>query len=179
MTRKLRIEEREHTVTAGPAEADGKRRVTVDGREHEVELRGEPEGALELTVDGRRARLCVARGPEGTWVHHAGRVRLVREVVPEPTTGNRKPKTSAPGASRPGAVTPSFPSVVVAVLVQVGDEVRKGQELVVVSAMKMESRLTAPRAGRVRAVRAAVGASVKPGDELVELEAAGEGKADE
>ena len=57
-------------------------------------------------------------------------------------------------------------------LVEIGDEVRRGQELVVVSAMKMESRLTAPRAGTVKAIRATVGASVRPGDELVEIEPA-------
>jgi biotin carboxyl carrier protein len=65
------------------------------------------------------------------------------------------------------------------VLVAVGDEVRRGQELVVVSAMKMESRLTAPRAGKVKAIRAAVGASVRPGDELVEIEPTAQGSGDE
>jgi biotin carboxyl carrier protein len=68
---------------------------------------------------------------------------------------------------------------VVALLVVVGEEVRKGQALVVISAMKMESRLVAPHAGRVRAIRASVGASVKPGDVLVEIEPAAGGTVDE
>jgi biotin carboxyl carrier protein len=67
---------------------------------------------------------------------------------------------------------------VVALLVTVGDEVRKSQPLVVISAMKMEARLVAPHAGIVRVIRATVGASVKPGDVLVEVEPAGEERRD-
>jgi acetyl/propionyl-CoA carboxylase alpha subunit len=81
---------------------------------------------------------------------------------------------SAPGPGLPpGAVTPPMPAAVVAVLVQVGQEVAKGQPAVVVSAMKMEIQLGAPCAGRVRSVAAAPGARVRPGDLLVEVEPGG------
>jgi biotin carboxyl carrier protein len=63
-----------------------------------------------------------------------------------------------------------MPSVVVAVLVEVGRRVARGDPLVVVSAMKTETQLAAPIAGRVKAVNAAVGAKVRPGDVLVEVE---------
>jgi pyruvate carboxylase subunit B len=66
-----------------------------------------------------------------------------------------------------------MPAAVVAVLVQVGQEVAKGQPAVVVSAMKMEIQLGAPCAGRVRSVAAAPGARVRPGDLLVEVEPGG------
>jgi acetyl-CoA/propionyl-CoA carboxylase biotin carboxyl carrier protein len=48
--------------------------------------------------------------------------------------------------------------------------VRARDPLVVVEAMKMEMPLTAPRAGRVLAVRAAEGDTVARGAVLVELE---------
>ncbi|MBI5501417.1 MAG: hypothetical protein HY907_14325 [Deltaproteobacteria bacterium] len=176
---KLRIDDREHDVSVSPVTADGTRRVVVDGRQHEVVSCAAPPDARGLLVDGRRVRLHVARSPDGTWVSHAGRTRLVRAPLPDARTDDRKLKTTPRTRSAAQAITPAFPSMVVAVLVQVGDEVRRGQELVVVSAMKMESRLAAPRAGKVKAIRAKVGASVKPGDELVELEPAAEGTADE
>ena len=72
-----------------------------------------------------------------------------------------------------------MPAVVQDVLVAVGDEVEKGQKLVVVSAMKMESTLVAPYAGTVAAVNTEVGAKANPGDVLVEIEAADEGGDDE
>jgi len=51
-----------------------------------------------------------------------------------------------------------------------GQEVRKGDELVVVEAMKMENAVRAPRDGRVLRVSARPGDMVAPGTALVELE---------
>ena len=68
-----------------------------------------------------------------------------------------------------------MPAVVQNVLVEVDQVVDKGQPLVVVSAMKMESTLVAPYPGTVAAVNTEVGAKVNPGDILVEIEAAPEG----
>jgi len=176
---KLRIDDREHDVSVSPVTADATRRVVVDGREHLVESCAAPPDARYLVIDGRKVLLHVARSADGTWVFHAGRTRLVRSARPDPKTEDRRLKTTRRAPTTAQAITPAFPSVVVAVLVQVGEQVRRGQELIVVSAMKMESRLTAPRAGKVKAIRAAVGASVKPGDELVELEPAAGGTADD
>jgi biotin carboxyl carrier protein len=61
-----------------------------------------------------------------------------------------------------------------AVKVEVGAHVRKGEELLVVEAMKMENALRAPRDGVVRAVHVGVGEMVAPGRALVELEDEGE-----
>jgi biotin carboxyl carrier protein len=63
-----------------------------------------------------------------------------------------------------------MPAVVVAVLVEAGLAVARGDPLVVVSAMKTETQLVAPIAGRVAAVSARVGAKVRPGDVLVQIE---------
>jgi biotin carboxyl carrier protein len=59
--------------------------------------------------------------------------------------------------------------------VQPGAVVQAGQPLVALEAMKIEQTLAAPRAGRVRAVRCAVGDTVARGSVLVELEREGGG----
>jgi biotin carboxyl carrier protein len=64
-----------------------------------------------------------------------------------------------------------MPATVVRILVQVGDEVDQGQALVVVSAMKMEATLSSPRKGVVRAIHTSVGATVRPGEVLVDVAA--------
>jgi biotin carboxyl carrier protein len=56
------------------------------------------------------------------------------------------------------------------VLVQPGDRVAAGQPMVSVEAMKMEMWVQAGAAGRVALVPAQVGASVKAGALLVQLE---------
>ena len=83
----------------------------------------------------------------------------------EEREGSRGPERGGAG----GLQAP-MPGKVIAVRVRVGEEVAKGQELLVVEAMKMENALRAPRAGRVKAVLASVGEMVSPGALLVELE---------
>jgi biotin carboxyl carrier protein len=63
-----------------------------------------------------------------------------------------------------------MPGKVVRVLVVSGDQVREGQGLVVVEAMKMENEIGAPRAGRVKSVDVTPGQTVETGTRLVVLD---------
>ncbi len=71
--------------------------------------------------------------------------------------------------SDPDQIGSPLPGLVVGVAVVVGDAVRKGQKLLSIEAMKMETTLYAERAGRVAEVLAEVGRQVKTGDLLVRL----------
>ena len=64
-----------------------------------------------------------------------------------------------------------MPGMVVAVMVEPGAEVAKGQPLLTLEAMKMRNDLKAPRDGRVKSVAVKAGQTVAKGDVLVELEA--------
>ncbi|TMQ71022.1 MAG: hypothetical protein E6K80_06810 [Candidatus Eisenbacteria bacterium] len=63
-----------------------------------------------------------------------------------------------------------MPGVVTKVLVAEGEDVRKGQPLLAVEAMKMEHLIRAPREGRIARVLARAGEMVSGGVPLVELE---------
>ncbi len=63
-----------------------------------------------------------------------------------------------------------MPGKVVRVLVKPGDEVARGQGVVIVEAMKMENELKAPRAARVAAVHVVEGQGVEKGTLLVEFD---------
>ena len=65
-----------------------------------------------------------------------------------------------------GKLTAPMPGKVVAVRVQLGDAVKKGQPLIIVEAMKMEHTIIAPADGVVQAINANVGDQV---DEKLEL----------
>ena len=69
-----------------------------------------------------------------------------------------------------GGLEAPMPGKVIAVKVEAGQAVTKGQELLVVEAMKMENAIRAPRDGTVKTVSAKVGDAVAPGTILVELE---------
>ncbi|MCP4293133.1 MAG: acetyl-CoA carboxylase biotin carboxyl carrier protein subunit, partial [bacterium] len=53
--------------------------------------------------------------------------------------------------------------------VKAGDSVTQGQALLVIEAMKMETAISAPAAGTVKAVLVAAGDSVRENQTLVEL----------
>jgi oxaloacetate decarboxylase alpha subunit len=55
------------------------------------------------------------------------------------------------------------------VLVDVGDTVGEGQPVVVVEAMKMETEVAAPRAGKVTAVHVHEGDAVAVGESLISI----------
>jgi biotin carboxyl carrier protein len=74
----------------------------------------------------------------------------------------------AGGARHTGDVTirAPMPGLVSNVLAQEGQEVTRGQAIVVLEAMKMENDLATPRAGVVKSVRVAKGQTVNQGDTL-------------
>ncbi len=78
--------------------------------------------------------------------------------------GSRRPKAQAPGH-----VTTSMPGTIVDVLVKVGDEVKEGDPLLVTEAMKMETEVHAPIAGKVTAVNVVKGDTVNPDEALIEI----------
>jgi pyruvate carboxylase len=132
-------------------------------REHDVEI--EPGKTLivkllavgEPHADGKRTVFFELNGqPREVGVADRALASSVRE----------SPRADPADPNQVGA---PLPGLVVGVAVQAGDPVRKGQKLLSIEAMKMETTLYAERPGRVAEVVASVGAQVKTGDLLVRL----------
>ncbi len=73
------------------------------------------------------------------------------------------------GDETDGKLTAPMPGKVVAVRVQLGDSVKKGQPLVIVEAMKMEHTIISPADGIVEKIHAGVGDQVHEKYELISL----------
>ncbi|NOT84893.1 MAG: sodium-extruding oxaloacetate decarboxylase subunit alpha [Methylococcaceae bacterium] len=78
-----------------------------------------------------------------------------------------------PRPSSEGDVVVSMPCNVLEVMVKVGQQVVAGQGVLVTEAMKMETEITAPISGTVKAVHVVKGEPANPGEVLVEIVAAG------
>ena len=63
-----------------------------------------------------------------------------------------------------------MPGLLVSLAVQEGDEVKAGEELAVLEAMKMENSLRAERNGVVAKIHFEPGASLEVGDTIMEFE---------
>ncbi len=141
-------------------------RLLCGDHAHEVDEGGDVEdigGASFFVREGTAGEIihCVR---EGDAVHLFWRGAAY--VLQEETEAYR----AAHRQHAPGGLEAPMPGKVIAVKVAAGDAVVRGQELLVVEAMKMENAIRAPRDGRVKAVSAAVGDAVSPGTVLVELE---------
>lgn len=101
---------------------------------------------------------------------------MPEEVMVE-TLGEAALSASSGGSARPrpahaGHVTTPMPGVIVAVHRQPGDQVKAGDPLLVVEAMKMENEIQAPITGTVIAVHVQKGDSVHPDESLLEIQPA-------
>ena len=128
------------------------------------EVRQRVDGAWVVpgaSQTGHRVAYAVTDASGAVWVHIDGDV-IVHET--------ERPRTRRRAAGADDLEAP-MPAQVTAVLVEPGDEVIKGQSLVLLDAMKMELPLRAPFAARVEAVHCAAGERVAPGRALVDLTA--------
>ncbi len=142
-----------------------------------------PLTVLGTTVTGPgRVRLDVeVEGLRGTYDVHADGDRWHVDGPDGATTLVEQPRFPEPTASVvPGSLTATMPGAVTRVAVAEGDEVRAGQLVLVLEAMKMEHPVVAPADGVVTSLHAEVGLQVETGAVLavVSQETESEGDRD-
>ena len=139
-------------VTASVTPSDGTpvRTVVIGSEIHRVVVRrGTSRGEYTLWLDGFRFEV---------------------EALDERARAIRELSRASAAPAGPAPLVAPMPGLIVRVSAKAGDDVRAGQGLVVMEAMKMENELRAVAAGRVKAVLAQPGMVVEKGALLVELE---------
>ena len=126
-----------------------------------VEFNEQASGEMVLTVDGHRQRVMLAHAGNTWWVQvKSGEVQLhTLELLPEP---------KAP-ADAGGSLRAPMPGVVLAILVEVGQRVQKGDALLKLEAMKMEHTIRTAADGVVETIYFAPGDTVAADTILVQL----------
>jgi biotin carboxyl carrier protein len=156
---------------SGPSAGSGQGlfEVRLRGRVHVVDAFGHDHGTLSLIVD-TASYSAMLDWRSGTKVN----VRLRHSTFPLEVLDERKLRLRrAAGrfaAEGRQAVASPMPGKVVKVLVREGDEVKAGQGLVVVEAMKMENELKSPKDGKVVEVLAVEGQAVEANAKLCTVE---------
>ncbi|MEW5795560.1 MAG: biotin/lipoyl-containing protein [Candidatus Zixiibacteriota bacterium] len=127
--------------------------VLIDNRSYEVDIRS--NGAAGASAE----KIVFLRGRD---VHVTVENYALAQM--NKAAGKSSPSTSETSFRAP------MPGLVVQIRVQPEQEIKVGDPLIVIEAMKMENILKARTAGVVRSVPVAVGKSVEKGDILVEFE---------
>ena len=142
--------------------------VKLRGRVHVVDAFRHDYGTLSLLVDTRSHSAML------DWRDTHVNVRLRHAIIPLELLGEKKlrlrraaGKFTVEGRQ---VVSSPMPGKVVKVLVRAGDEVKAGQGLVAVEAMKMENELKSPKDGRVVELLVAEGQAVEANAKLCAVE---------
>jgi len=97
-------------------------------------------------------------------------IQEVLAGVPEQPEAGSTTSPKRPKPTKPGDVASPMPGRVVKVLVSKEERVNLGDSVLIIEAMKMESQVPAPIAGRVVAVYVKEGDDIKTDETLVQLE---------
>jgi len=127
-----------------------------------VEVRKHAQAGFICTQNGRTERLLAVSHGDTIYVQLRGRsVRLQRV---DPTRAARS-GTSAGGGGGGASLAP-MPGVVVALLVAAGQQVKKGDALLVIESMKMQMTISSELDGSVKELPLAVGQTFQRSDIL-------------
>ena len=152
------------TLDAGTASVDGAPAVAA----HLEDIEGTP---VRLVTVGATVHRVTARrdGAPGRYLLRIDGRRFTVDALDERTRSIRDMADASRPPVGPVPLVAPMPGLIVRVHVAVGDEVRVGQPLISIEAMKMENELRATAAGVVRAVHATPASAVEKGAVLVEF----------
>ena len=129
-----------------------KYRITLEGKTYEmdVELIGEG-GALKPVAKAAPASAPASAAP-----------------VAAPASAPAPAKQASAEVSS-GSVVAPMPGTVIKIVKNVGDEVKAGELVLILEAMKMENEISAPVSGTISAINCTAGGTVNGGDVLFEV----------
>ena len=125
--------------------------------------------------DGTVKDICVSVGQSVNQGDALVEFQADATAAPAPKAAPTPQSAPAPAAAAPKApagansVTAPLPGTITKILVQVGQQVKAGETVLVMEAMKMENNITTEFDGTVKAILVQQGAQVQSGDALVEM----------
>ena len=126
-------------------------KIAIDGKEYLVEM--EEIGGVQQPVQAPVAAAAPVAAPVAA---------PAEQAAPAPAAA---PVSAASG----DAMTAPMPGTILRLLVNIGDEVKENQPLMILEAMKMENEVVANRAGKVAGIHVNQGQVVNAGDALITI----------
>ena len=145
------------------------RHLTVNGKVYRVDFEsvsGQP--VYSLIVDGKSHESYVHQGDENWQVLLRGRLY---PVMVEDEREKRLRAAAGGGVAEAGEflLRAPMPGLVIAIPVEDGQSVKKGQVLLILESMKMQNELKSPREGTVGRIKVRAGESVEQKQTLLSV----------
>ena len=159
----LGLRGREFVIDVQELDAD-RFEVQVEGESYEVTL-SENENLPQaiITPGYLPASPATPAGATAAATADTGRAR----AAPATATTAAAPPARPAAAGKGSALNAPMPGVILEVKVQPGDVVQRGQQVLVLEAMKMHNLIGAPKTGTITEVCVAAGQAVGHGDVLI------------
>src|SRR6185436_800225 len=143
--------------------------IIINGKTYEVDFEsvsGQP--VYSLIVDGKSHESYVAPGDDNWQVLLRGRLY---PVSVEDERERRLRAAAGSGVAETGEflLKSPMPGLVVAIPIEEGQEVKKGQVLLILESMKMQNELKAPRDGVVHRIKVKTGETVEQKQTLLSV----------
>lgn len=136
-------------------------KYTIDGKEYQVTIGEIKENIAEVTVNGEAFK--VEMEPEQE-------PEKKKVVLGQPAAADDTDTPAATNVNTANAVKAPLPGVITSIEVEVGQDVKAGDTLVVLEAMKMANNIEAEKDGKVTAICIKQGQSVMEDEPLVVVE---------
>ncbi|WP_418874859.1 biotin/lipoyl-containing protein [Xylanibacter rarus] len=139
-------------------------KYTIKGNKYEVAINSINDNIANVVVNGEEYEVQMEKEPEPV------KKKVVVRPVAQPEAETASAPTSTNKVDLNNAVKSPLPGVITEIKVKVGDEVKAGDTVVVLEAMKMANNLDAEKSGKVTAVLVKEGESVMEDTPLVVIE---------
>ncbi len=166
--KKLQVNAAEKTFEFEIRLQDGRMYIKRNGIEQVADLARLGHNRYSLILSGKSHEVGAEPAPEGYIIFTNS--RSGHFVVEDYDVARMKKKAGIDEGRLFKKVTAPMPGLVVTVNCKSGDEVKKGDALLVMEAMKMENEIKSPARGKIKVVNVAAGVSVDKGQVLLEFE---------
>ena len=144
--------------------------IKVDDKIYQVDLMHNDEGIFSILENGRSYNIELV--PQSKPKHYTAYTlydSYELEVI-DAESRYRRNRLSATTLVSENTIASPMPGKVVKIPVNVGDEVKKGDTVITISAMKMESEYKSPIDGKIVKIYVNEGSTVDANQKLIEIE---------
>jgi biotin carboxyl carrier protein len=151
----------------------GKYIFRIGGKDYEVDVVKIENDIAKVIIDGKEVDVTIKQfGKKQDAPVRRAAVKKVERIVERTAPSIAQTPTAPASAGNNSQVRAPIPGVVLKVLVKEGDNVKAGQDIIVMEAMKMENQIQASASGVVAKVNVRVDDAVKQDDVLIEIDRA-------
>lgn len=146
---------------------ESKYRVRLYGQESTVSCIRTSEGSMSLIVNGESSEVHCSRNADSIQIALRGAIYECMVSDPRSLRTRKKAGLTDSGQQK---LTASMPGKVVRIISAVGDQIKAGQGILVIEAMKMQNEVRSPKDGQLKKLLVGQGANVVAGEVLAIIE---------